>query len=90
MNHTKKVGERLDEILYRFHNKYVNIPGHSNTQVYDEAHTAILALFKSIMPEEKTYKDDWGGQDLEDHKEEAMVYGFNQCRTELLKLLDEA
>ena len=98
MNHTKKVGERLEEILNKLYREGVGLQI-SNVSV-NEAHTAILALFKSIVPEERHGKhlghqeDDgycYNCHDIvpEDEQGSFGDWAWNSYRTELLKLLEQ-
>ena len=95
MNHTKKVGERLEEIL-KAHCDYPEF----QCDDCDDAKAAILALFKSIMPEEKVEgKHDGHVNDdrswcytcevSADENEFTNNYNWNAYRTELLKRMEE-
>ena len=80
MTKDKLVGERLDDILRDYYDPYSG--GLDNKDIRSII-KATLALFKSIMPEEK--------KDTVDHRTESWhsQYGWNAYRTELLKRLDE-
>ena len=83
MNHTNKVGERLEEILDMYANWLDLFDDETPGLNKVGAKAAILALFKSIMPE----KTNWEYRTSDEDK--AWAEGFDACRTELLKLLED-
>ena len=85
MSGDKLVGERLRRILEDVYDEDIRL---------DEAHTAILALFKSIMPEAKTIPTPDEAKALTEANmslavEAVKFHAWNSYRTELLKLLEE-
>ena len=81
MTQPKLVGERLEEILISFGNSH-KYEWDSPEENLVLGKSAILALFKSIMPEEKRL-------DGENKADDDLDYGWNSYRTELLKRLEE-
>ena len=75
-NKPKTLRERIREILEEPFKD-----GWSNT--IDSKHSAILLAFEESLPQKQTYDSDWGGMDLDDHKNEAAVYGFNKCLNQI-------
>ena len=83
MTKSKLVGERLKSILLDMSSKDWMCNGDVDTRVSNvrEAHTAILALFKSIMPEEE---EEISIPPLHDY-EDGQIEGWNAYRAELLR-----
>lgn len=77
MTKSKLVGERLMETLKAHCDSCCDLDKYTCTMC-EVAYTAILALFKSIMPEEINYTVS-----------PEYCEGYADYRTELLKLLEE-
>ena len=87
MTKSKLVGEELDRIISLAASGFQDYADtvEKYRQVRDEAKQAILALFKSIMPEAIV----WGYGDFPNEDEMSESEGWNSYRTKLLKRLEE-